>query len=221
MLEQEIDDFKMLFKSKLGSKEMSFVLIELLMALSIFVVIVSIVYTTLYMGIKSYKKAQREIKFNQGLNLVLDRLSSELRNCYNAEYNKEEDKGGFIGDSTNLSFFTIQNVFLQSSSKKVLARITYNFKEGKLFKKIQIDKNAFLDSGEFKEEELITDIEELNFKYLYFKEREDRYVWRSSWSDKSIIPQGIVVEIKLDGPEDNNQDFKIYIFLIQGQVIWG
>ncbi len=207
MLGQKIDN--------LSKERLAFVLIELLVAISIFVVVASAVYTTLYVGIRSYKATQKETRLNQKLNHVLDRLSVELRNCYDADYNKEDNSGGFIGDSGSISFFTIKDVYRGDNFQKMLARITYNFKEGRLFKKTQLDKDAFLDSSDFEEKEILSGIKELNFKYLYFKEAQNSYEWRSKWPNKSIIPQGIVIEINLDG----SPMLKRYIYLAQGEIV--
>lgn len=205
-------------KKYLPINKVSFVLIELLVALSIFALICGAIYTTLYAGIKSYRIAQKEMKFNQELNLILDRLSMELRNSYDAEYDDKEDRYGFIADSNSLSFFTIQNIYIKGELNRTLARITYSFKDGKLFKKTQLDKNAFLNRDEFKEEELISGIEELNFKYLYVDKKLNGYKWDILWPDKSIIPKGVSVEIKLEGLNNNSADFKRYIFIMQGEI---
>ena len=196
-----------------------FALIELLVAISIFAVVITVVYTTLYTGLKAYHRTQGELRLNQEINQVLDKLSVELKNCYDAEYNVEEDKGGFVADSQNLSFFTIQNTYSQGSFKKLLARITYKFIEGTLFKKVQLDEDAFLEEGDFKEEELISDIEALSFQYLYSKE-EGESEWKPEWSDKSHIPKGVKIEITRYDPKiDISVNLKRYIFLIQGQVV--
>ena len=201
----------------------SFVLVELLVAVSIFAVVVSVVYATLYTGIKAYSRIQRELRLNQEVNQILDRLSAELRNCYDAEYNAEDDRGGFIGNNQNLSFFTIQNVYSNGGLKKLLSRPTYSFKDGALFKKIQLDGDIFLDEESFQEEELISDIGELSFEYLYSKSgyfpEEFEYEWKPEWLDKSLIPKGVKIKItRYDTQADISLSLERYILLLQGEV---
>ncbi|MDD5005124.1 MAG: prepilin-type N-terminal cleavage/methylation domain-containing protein [Candidatus Omnitrophica bacterium] len=207
----------------LNRQRLSFALIELLIAIAIFAVIVTVIYITLYSGMKAYHKTQVQLIINQEINQVLDKLATELRNCYDAEYNKEDGRGGFIANSENISFFTIQNVYLNDGPGKLLARISYVFRDGKLFKKIQLDKDAFLDAGSFNEEELISDIKEFNFQYFYFKkvfpEGEDKYEWKSEWADKNLIPKGIKIELtRYDPKEGISVSLKRYIFLAQGEI---
>ncbi len=200
-----------------------FALVELLVAIAIFAIVITVVYTTFYTGIKAYHKAQAQLRLNQEINQILDKLSIELRNCYDEEYDEEEDAGGFIGEAQSLSFFTIQNVYSQGSIKKLLARITYSFSEEKLFKKIQLDENTFLDESGFNLEELISDIKELSFQYLYFKktflEGEYPYEWKSQWTDKSLVPEGVKIEItRYDAESDNSVSLKRNILLRQGEI---
>lgn len=219
MFKQNIKKIQRLAFAPLESKSLTgFALIELLVAISIFAVVVTVVYTTLYTGLKAYHRTQGELRLHQEINQILDKLSVELRNCYDAEYNEEEDKGGFVADSQNISFFTIQNTYSQGSFKKLLARLTYNFIEGTLFKKVQLDEDAFLEEGDFQEEELISDIQELSFEYLYSGE-EGEFEWKSEWSDKSLIPKGVKIEITRYEPEkDISLNLNRYIFLMQGQI---
>lgn len=210
-------------KLQKNNSKSGFALVELLVAVSIFAVVITVVYTTLYTAIKTYHRAQRELRINQEINQLLDRLSMELRNCYDSEYVKEEERYGFIGGAQSVSFFTIQNVYSESGIRKLLARIKYNFANEKLFKKLQLDENVFLDEGNFQEEELISDIKELSLQYLYFKrvylEGEYKYEWLSEWTDKSLIPKGIRINITRYDPETNmSVSFKRNILLEQGQV---
>ncbi|MFC1646231.1 type II secretion system protein J [Candidatus Omnitrophota bacterium] len=207
----------------INKKLTGFALIELLVAISIFSIVITVVYTTLFISLKTYHRTQRELRLTQDINKVLDKLSMELRNCYDAEYKEQEDKGGFIADAQRVSFFTIQNVYSQGSFEKTLARISYSFSDGKLLKKTQRDKEAFLDESDFKEEELISGVQSFKIEYLYFKKaffQEDyKYEWKSEWVDKSQIPQGIRIEIvKLDPKYNINAAYKRYIFIQQGEV---
>lgn len=201
----------------------AFVLIELLVAVAIFGVVATIVSTTLYTSIKAYYRTQAELNLNQEINQILERLSVELKNCYDAEYDEEQDKGGFIADSSSLSFFTIKDIYSPGDARKSLARFSYRFEEGKLFKKSQIDEQAFLDQANFLEDELLSDIQSLTFEYLYFKktysEGEYPYEWKTEWIDKTIIPRGVRIKItKIDSKENISIEVERCIYLAQGEA---
>ncbi len=201
----------------------AFALIELLVAVSIFAIVITVVYSTLFIGIKTYHRIQAELNLNQDINRALDRLSIELRNCYDAEYNEQKEEGGFIADSQSLSFFTIQNDYSQESYPRLLARVSYSFREESLFKKSQIDKDAFLEEENFAEEELLSGIQTFSIKYLYYKkeyfEEEYKFEWKSEWIDRALVPQGISIEItKLDSENNISASLNRHIFLQQGEI---
>jgi len=201
----------------------AFALIELLVAVSIFAIVITVVYSTLFIGIKTYHRIQAELKLNQDINRVLDRLSVELRNCYDAEYDEQEEEGRFIASSQSLSFFTIKNDYSQESYPRLLARVSYSFRDGNLFKKSQIDKDAFLEEENFAEEELLSDIQTFSIEYLYYKkeyfEEEYKFEWMSEWTDRTLVPQGISIEItKLDSKNNISASLQRHIFLQQGEI---
>lgn len=212
---------KKIMRNNCNRYKTAFTLVELLIAISIFATVIAVVYTTLYTGLKAYHRIQAELRLNQEINQVVDKLSTELRNCYDAEYDEEKEGTGFLADANSLSFFTIQNIYLENASRKVLARVAYIFEDGTLFKKIQIDKDAFLDEGTFPKEELIGDIEECNFQYLYFEslEEEPKFEWVSDWEHREFIPSGIKIKIKRrDVENDITVYLERYIFLNQGTI---
>lgn len=204
-------------------KGLGFALIELLVAVSIFAVVAAVVYTTLYTGIRAYNKTQQQLELNQEINQVLDRMSLELRNCYDAEHIEGNEESGFTADAQSISFFTIVNKYSEGSFKKMIVRISYNFGDEKLFKKTQLDKGAFLDPENFSEEELISNIKELSFQYLYSKEEspdaEKTYEWKSAWQYKEFIPQGVRIQItKYDPKTGLSINLKRDIFIAQGKL---
>jgi prepilin-type N-terminal cleavage/methylation domain-containing protein len=184
----------------------SFALIELLVAVAIFGVVASTVYTALYTGINVYHRAKTELGLNQEVNQILDRLSLELRNCYDAEYDEGRDSSRFIGQERNLSFFTMKDIYTKDGLNKTIARCSYRFSEGKLLKQTKIGVDALADNQDIEEEELMAGISLLfsNTSILkIFEEGEYPYEWKSEWQDKMLIPAGIKVEmVKLD-PEKN------------------
>jgi len=196
----------------LRKKNTAFTLVELLVAMFIFTIIAAAVYLTFYSGIKLYTTTQNNIRINRKINKVLDRLSLELRNCYGAEYAQNNEKTGFSGDSSSISFFTIKDVYHKDYSGKMPAIITYSFKDNGLFKKIQRGKEILSDSAEFEYIKIISCVKDVNFRYLYFSPERNAYEWLKEWLDKSAIPKGVAVEATLDGLEP----IKRYIYISQG-----
>jgi len=198
----------------------AFALIELLITISIFAMVVAVVYSTFYIGIKAYRRTQEQLIIYREIDQVLDRLSQELRNCYNAEYDEANEESGFIGDSSELSFSSIIDVYSEGNLTEMLARITYSFEEGAILKKIQKDKDVFSDSEEAREEELLSDIKQTNLEYIYYEnDSRESFIWENQWINKSLIPKGIMITItKMNKKSDTEVNFRRFIYIDQGQV---
>ena len=198
----------------------AFVLIELLITISIFAIVIAVVYSTFYIGIKAYRRTQEQLLMYQEADQVLDRLSQELRNCYDAEYNEDDQESGFIGGSNILSFSSIIDSYVQGQLSEVLVRITYSFSDGKIFKKILKDSEVFSDSEESKEEELLSDIKQLSLEYLYFEDdNQDSFIWLKEWDDKAKIPKGIKIAVTKTNTKSNHDvEFQRFIYIEQGNV---
>ena len=195
-------------------------LIELLITISIFAIVIAVVYSTFYIGIKAYRRTQEQLLMYQEADQVLDRLSQELRNCYDAEYNEDDQESGFIGGSNILSFSSIIDSYVQGQLSEVLVRITYSFSDGKIFKKILKDSEVFSDSEESKEEELLSDIKQLSLEYLYFEDdNQDSFIWLKEWDDKAKIPKGIKIAVTKTNTKSNHDvEFQRFIYIEQGNV---
>ena len=196
-------------------EKLSFTLIELLVAISIFSVVATTLYATLYLAVKSYQRIYKEARLNQKITKVIDRLSLELRNSYNSGYSKENKNQSFIGYTDSISFFTLKDIYQNGESEAAPARITYSFKDGKLFKIIQRGEAAFSDNTQDKGSEVLSGIFRCNFKYLYFNNIDESFEWKDDWTYGSAIPKGVAIEIDSDGLHLR----KRYILLMQGEVI--
>lgn len=189
----------------------SFTLIEIILAIAIFSIIVTAVYSSFYVGTKSYFRLTGKIEKIQELNWFLQKLSKELRNAY-------LEKEDFIGYAHNLSFFTVEEVYSEEGIFPEIARVSYEFKKDKLFKKLQIGGEAFLLPQDFEFKEIMEGVNSLNFTYLYYKDLEKKEViWRDFFEEKGILPRGVKVEISSCLKEEC---FKIrrFIWITQGNI---
>lgn len=182
----------------------AFTLVELLVAIAIFSSAVTIVYSTLYTGLKSYHRTQQQLEFSRDLDQVIEKLAAELRNSV-SPYAVAFAPGGRsqLGSDNSLSFFTIHDAYTQQGMKKVLARMSYVFHDKTLFKKQQLDKDALLDENGFEEEALLTDIESFHFSYLHAEPKETSMAvsWQPDWLAKDQMPYGVAVELTWHDPE--------------------
>lgn len=207
-------------RSKLSAG--AFTLVELLVAISIFAATVTVVYSTLYMGIKAYQRTQAELRRNKDIHQIAEKLSVELRNSmrpYALMFGEGENTQ--LGDEHSLSFITIHNAYTEAGMKKVMARMSYSFHDGTLFKKQQLDGAAFLDDDEFEEVALLANIESFNFNYLVRAGTEGESVtsWQPAWPCTDAMPRGIRMQVAWRDPATNTRtSLEQYIVIAQGEL---
>ncbi len=133
----------------------------------------------------------------------------------------DEGGEGQFADEHSLSFFTIHDAYSEEGVKTVVARMSYVFVGGTLFKKRQVDGDAFLNEGEFDEEILLTDIESFHFSYLFagLGEESTAFNWQSAWPCTSEMPRGIRMQfVRRDPTIDTQVSIDRYIVISQGAL---
>jgi len=207
-------------ESKSNKNRRAFALVELLVAITIFALVITAIYSTFYVGIRAYRRTLNELDNYQEIDLALDRLAVELRNCYASEYNQEENSGGFIGRKDFLSFYTIVDWYSQTRYSRQLARISFSFHDKAIFKSVKRDSEVFSTKEQNEEQQLLTNIDSFEINYLYFEtEEKNSFVWKEDWIDRDAVPKGIRVFITKVNPLTKKPLlFQRYIFVAHGKI---
>ncbi|MEW6607392.1 MAG: type II secretion system protein GspJ [bacterium] len=154
-----------------------FTLIEVLIGISIFMIIITAIYTTFSQGISVTKRGDEKVSLYQELRLSLDEISTALRNTTKLGNEK------FEGKDTYLNFLALD------TQKQTLSKITYQWDENKLLK-----RETFLAWQENKdlEETMIESVDKVEFKYL---DLED--IWHETWKTNKP-PKAVKVSLYAD-----------------------
>lgn len=154
-----------------------FTLIELLTTISIFMIIITALYTTLIQGINLMKRNEEKITLYYEVRLSLDQIATTLRNTINL------GKENFEGKSSSLTFLTL------NPQRQSLARIIYQEDKNRLLK-----KQRFLSWKEKEdlEEIMIEKVSKVDFKYL---DQED--TWQKSWN-ATYPPKAVKLTLEVD-----------------------
>ena len=155
-----------------------FTLLELLIAIMIFAVIVSAVYSTMYSGIKVWNKGDATIRFPESSQMALNRITKDIRNAAMFSGIK------FEGEKNSISMPVIITQ---------ICKISYYLDSGNIMKDIQTYPESLI--GQTNERELISGIQELVFSYCD-AEKE----WKDSWEEDNL-PYAVKLSIK--SKEDN------------------
>ncbi|NJD55548.1 MAG: hypothetical protein FIA94_03985 [Nitrospirae bacterium] len=181
-----------------------FTLLELLIAISLSIVILIILFAAMRLGYKSEARGTERSEQTQKVRLISDRIAWLLRGAYPFYLNTvDEQKLFFEGKSDRAGFVTssVDDRGQGPEDRGGLKWISiFTDKEGlKIREKVYFLKDVFDDSGG-KVYLLDPDIKKIAFEYLDFSEGEKQGSWVSEWDpeDKEMLPAAVKVLMTIE-----------------------
>ena len=138
-----------------------FTLVELLIAASIFVVVMVSIYSAFSAGMFGYKGIEENIKISQIARQILERINLDLRNSF--AYSDSDAK--FSGAKDSLSFLSLADNYNNNEITPTYAFISYKLEGDRLMRLRRVNQEALKETSEIEAEEIGADIEELVFSY--------------------------------------------------------
>ena len=181
-----------------------FTLIELLIAISLAIVILSILFAALRLGYKAQAKGNERSEQSQEIRILSDRIAWLFRGAYPYYLNTiDEEKLFFDGRSDRAGFVT-SSVDVHGSGPEDRAGLKwvsiFTDKEGlKIREKVYFLKNAFEDAGG-KVYLLDPDVSKIEFEYYDISGEGKDGVWVSEWNpdDKETLPAAVKILMTIE-----------------------
>ena len=190
-------------------------LIELLIAISIFVVLMVTIYSSFQTGIFGHRNIEETITSYQAARQVLDRVNLDLRSSF--IYSSEDAK--FTGNSHQISFLTLVDTFKEDKIVRDFAFVSYNVTDDKLMRLCRKGKDSLRDSSEIQPEEMVSGVEVV-FQYAHIPNENAEIEFQDDWGidsdeEKKVLPAA--VKISLIEKDKTQQGFErtIYIPIIK------
>ena len=172
------------------STKRGFTLVELLIAVSIFSVLIVTIYSSFRSGIAARKKGETVVELVEVGESSLRQIASDLANA------PAISNPGFIGQATQVSFVTLKS----NSGGEIpsIRHVSYELAEegdgspGVLWRGYRIP-------GRMGDEGAVTDacIREIRFRYAHRENVEDEVMWLDFWLGTDETPLPLAVEITL------------------------
>ncbi len=187
-----------------------FTLVELLIASSIYVVIMMSVYLAFHSGVFGYRKIEETLKVYQEAAKILDQLNSDLRNSFAFS----EDESKFSGSWQSAGFLTLVDTFDAGMVRSVYSFVSYQLSGNTLTRLCRKGKEALNENSLVGPEEMSGEVEELAFSYAIAPQEGAPLEWRDEWSDPKVLPQA--VKIRLVIRNKTREEFERTVFLPSG-----
>ena len=185
-------------------------LIELLIASSIFLVVMLTVYSAFHTGIFGHRNIEKNIEVYQAARQILERINLDLRNSF--AYSPDEAK--FAGESNRLGFLTLVDSYHKDKLLEDYAFVSYRLEGNKLFRVCRKNTESLNEKSEVEPEEMASNVEKLIFDYGFMDPDTKTIEFKESWNDKKALPQSVRIKLSIDDRETGiKRDFARAIFL--------
>lgn len=201
----------------------AFTLLELMIASSVFAVIMVSIYTAFRSGIFSQRAIETRIDTYQTARAVLEQIDKDLRNCF--AYQDKNETAQFNGTATEVDFLTLVDAYRTEGIVPECARISYIFEaatdplKNRLMRRSRSNLDAFNDESDVQPEEMAAGAA-LGLRYgSLIKGEEDKGLqFKDSWGHdaegKKKLPQAVEVSLTITVPgRTTEQKFKRTIYL--------
>ncbi len=190
----------------MNSQNKSFTLIELLIASSIFMVVMLTVQISFNTGIFGYRNIEGTLTVAQAATKVFERMNLDLRNSF--AYSTDETK--FSGGKNEISFLTLAQDY---------AFISYKLEENNLLRLCRRNQESLDDKIEIKPKILASNLKEIVFSYGFLDTKKQILEWKDAWDDPVLLPAAVKVNLTIKneiGRTNAEQNFERIIFLPAG-----
>lgn len=192
----------------------AFTLIELLIASSIFVVLMASIYSAFHSGIFNYRNIEKTLDIYDAARSVLERMNLDLRNSF--AYGSQDGNTKFTGTKNELSFLTLADTFSEDAIRTEFAFVSYKLEEDRLLRTFRKNQGALNEESEVQPEEMASNVD-VKFEYGYIPKGEKDLVFKESWpgqdnpEEQKALPEAIKVKLTLN--KRTEQGFERTIFL--------
>lgn len=183
-------------------------LVELLIASSIFVVVIVTIYSAFHSGIFGYRNIEETLDVYQTARSILGRINLDLRNSF--AYSEDETK--FVGEKNKISFLTLVDTYRQDKIVQDYAFVSCKLgDDNKLVRLCRKNQEALKEDSEIQPEEMADNVEKLNFTYFYFDTADSKLKERDSWDDPKNLPVAVKVSLTIKAKLEQKFERTIYL----------
>lgn len=184
-----------------------FTLLEVLVALTIFGIVVVIIFGSLNLAVRAWERGESAAERNQETRIVADLIEQQVKSTYPYYFREgNEETPAFRGERQSVRF--ISTVGLASGDVVGLAFVSYFVEPGKglmLCEKRVFSKKVFEETSSGREGSVLlsSSISEVSFEY----ETEDGE-WKESWDIKEMLVFPRSIRITLEFSKDESGEKK-------------
>jgi len=202
-------------------KNRGLTLLELIISSAIFVVIMTVIYTSFSSGIFGTKMIDESMRLTSAARIIFGRINSDLLNSFS--FSKEETR--FSGKEEELTFMTITDSFIEESLFPEYSLVSYTQDQGRLLRLCRKNKDALNQDSKISPQELFPNAK-IKFEYGYYSIPDDQIIFKDSWATDESDPlleenknPPLVVKVNLNLKNRGEENFSRTIYIPYTQLV--
>lgn len=196
-----------------------FTLVEVLIASSIFLVIMTTIYSSFHAGVFGYKNIEDAVNVYQSARQILERINSDIRNSFSFSENQTK----FSGNANGINFLTLVDTYEDDKILQNYAFVGYQIEEGKLTRLCRQGKESLNNNSQIQPEEMVLNAANLFFSYGYNVIGQEGIQWKDTWGaaddpleEQRILPAAVKLKLTIKNKAEYNFERTIFIPLGAG-----
>jgi prepilin-type N-terminal cleavage/methylation domain-containing protein len=182
-----------------GQTEAGFTLLELLIAMTLFLLIIVILGGSLRLGFRSIDAAEKKMDVLERFRTSFGIITAQLQSSVPLTHEEEGTKKYYLkGDATNLQFATNYSIW---GGEKGCVIVTYRLEAADKGKLSLYASERSVGMEEMQEVKLFDDLKALSFSYFGREVTEEDGKWTEEWSDDTRYPEQLKVNLSRDRGE--------------------
>jgi general secretion pathway protein J len=195
-----------------------FTLIEMLLAITIFSLVIGVIFSSFRLGSSAWEKGERDLDLYQKVRAVTGLMYRELRSCFPytltpGELDKHVKFYAFFGEPHSLKFVSSANLY---STLHGLSYLEFWVQDGSgLMAGEDLALGEDLAERQLRDRDrsviVDPDVKQIQFRYFDQKTKDDKGEWVQSWDPRTKIDRELrlprAVEVRITFDMGNGREF--------------
>ncbi len=170
-----------------------FTLLELMLSITIFSIILLIIFGAVRLGYRSIEKAEKTIELLERLRTSINIIEAQFQSQIPLTYEDNgEKKLYFIGQKESVQFATNYSAW---SGQRGYVRVVYNIESDPNGRKALYVTENTISIDDSRKTMLLNDLEEISFLYYYKEPQNLDGEWRDEWTETTFLPEKVTINI--------------------------
>ena len=183
-------------------KSPGFTMIEVLLAVTLFTLVISASYGIFSMGMQIWRRSQGRLAFERKAVFALEKMARDFRTAVRTEDKKNKGRGSV----SDITVPALVKVKIKEDEMIQYGFVHYGFNSGtREICRSEISASDISSGSEPPCRVIAPHVQSLKFRYLIYDKVGDSYSWYDEWGEENEIPLAVEITLELESRLKNEK----------------